>query len=99
MFLIVFKNNYHMYFEGYSLVCKGIPYFAAICFLLNLYVKKSLVWLPFGFWEEGSIAVKYSVEIPLEHSAWEMVLNDPWGVFILLLLYIACETKIRGLLK
>lgn len=44
------------------------------------------------------MAVKYSVVIPWEHNAWEMVLNDPWGVFIRLLLYIACKTKIHDLL-
>jgi hypothetical protein len=61
-------------------------------------VRKSLVWLPFGFWEEGSIAVKYSVVIPWEHRAWEIVLNDPAGEFIRVFLYMAWETMSKKLL-
>lgn len=57
-----------------------------------------MVWLPFGFWELGSIEVKYSVVIPWEHRAWEMVLKDPAGVFILVLLYMAWETMSKELL-
>lgn len=54
------------------------------------------MWLPFGFWEEGSMEVKYSVVIPWEQSAWEMVLKDPAGVFIRVLLYMACETTSKS---
>lgn len=42
------------------------------------------------------MAVKYSVVIPWEQSAWEMVLKDPAGVLIRVLLSMAWETMSKS---